>query len=95
MAKKKDHNKGEDLILKSARFYASDLIYLDWLTKRGALPFSVYMRDAVHQLVEMCRRHDDQIITPFVMVPRRAAEKAGLIPPAEEEPKAPPTAEEN
>ena len=86
MAKKKDQNKGEDLILKSARFYASDLIYLDWLTERGALPFSVYMREAVHQFVEMCRRNNDQIITPAVMVPARAAEEKGLVPPSGKQP---------
>jgi hypothetical protein len=89
MAKKQEQNRGEDLVLKSVRFYASDMIYLDWLFKRGAQPYSVYVREAVHQWVEMCRRHGDQAISPSVSVPAAEAEKVGLIPPSEPPPPPP------
>jgi hypothetical protein len=68
-----------ETLVKSVRLYVEDMEYLVRILQDGPIAPGLCIRDAVHQLVEMCRRNNDRFIYPSVFVPRKDAMEAGLI----------------
>jgi hypothetical protein len=81
MPEEKEEKESRETMAKTLRLYADDVDYLIRLLRNGPLSPGACIRDAVHQLVEMCRRNKDRLVYPSVMVPRKDAEECGLVKP--------------
>jgi hypothetical protein len=82
MAKNPDSELGNTEPL-TVRYYASDLKALERLSKDSSIVPGVWLRSCLRALIDKYNR-EGTVTVPFVIVNRVEAEKAGLVPPAEE-----------
>jgi len=81
MPEEKEDRDSRETMPKTLRLYTEDVEHLIRLLPHGPLTPGACIRDAVHQLIEMCRRNNDRLVYPSVMVPRKDAEQCGLLEP--------------